>query len=90
MVNNASKLPELLSTKQVAKLLGISREAIHKRIKKGKIKAHKVGRNYVVPRDSLGIISDRSLSENQRLLINSAVKLVVQEYGDALRLLGKE
>ncbi len=40
---------EYLSTSELAKLLGVSRIAVFKKIKSGKIKAFKIGRNYVVP-----------------------------------------
>ena len=44
---------QLLSTAQVAKILGISRIAVFKNIQSGKIKAEKVGRNYVIRKKNL-------------------------------------
>lgn len=44
---------QLLSTAQVAKILGISRIAVFKNIQSGKIKAQKVGRNYIIKREDL-------------------------------------
>lgn len=41
------------STTQVAKILGISRIAVFKNIKSGKIRAQKVGRNYIINVDDL-------------------------------------
>lgn len=39
---------------QVAEQLGITRQAVLKRIRKGRLPARKVGRAYVVPADALG------------------------------------
>jgi len=41
------------STMQVAKILGVSRIAIFKKIQSGSIKAMKVGRNYLISKDEL-------------------------------------
>jgi len=38
---------------EVATILGISRIAVFKNIKRGKIRGHKIGRNYVIHRDHL-------------------------------------
>lgn len=48
MVNN-----QFYSAPQVAKLLGLSRVAVFNQIKKGKIKARKIGRNYVIERKDI-------------------------------------
>lgn len=42
-----------ITTAELAKMLGISRVSVHKKIKSGEIKAIAMGRNYVVERDSL-------------------------------------
>ena len=39
------------SAPELAKLLGVSRTAIFKRIQSGQIHAEKVGRNYIIPRE---------------------------------------
>jgi excisionase family DNA binding protein len=41
------------STIQVAKILKISRIAVFKNIKSGKLKAEKAGRNYIIKREDL-------------------------------------
>lgn len=40
--------PSFFSTPQVAKLIGVSRIAVFKQIKAGRIKAMRVGKNYLV------------------------------------------
>lgn len=39
---------KLISVAEYAKLEGISRQAVQKRIKAGTVKAEKIGRNYVI------------------------------------------
>jgi excisionase family DNA binding protein len=46
--------PRLLSVAQVAERLGITRQAVLKRIRSRRLPAEKVGRSYVVPADALG------------------------------------
>jgi excisionase family DNA binding protein len=44
---------EFMSVAQVADLLGITRQAVLKRIRAGRLGATKVGRNYIVPREAV-------------------------------------
>jgi type I restriction enzyme M protein len=44
---------EFITSTEMAKMLGISRIAIHKQIVEGKIPAEKLGRNYMIPRSAL-------------------------------------
>jgi excisionase family DNA binding protein len=81
---------ELITTTELAKILGISRIAVFKRIKRGHIKAMRVGKNFVIPKDSLPEILGRILSEKSKREIETAVKKTVKEYGQTLRLLGNE
>jgi excisionase family DNA binding protein len=79
-----------LTTAELAKLLGISRIAIFKKIKSGKIKAKKIGRNFFIDRKELGGILDESLTKKRKSEINESVKKTIKEYGETLKLLGKE
>jgi excisionase family DNA binding protein len=80
----------LLSSTEVAKLLGISRIAVFKKIKSGQIKAKKIGRNYVIDRKDLPLTADSFLSAATKKIIEEAVSKTVREYGETLRMLGKE
>jgi excisionase family DNA binding protein len=82
-------MEKLLSTSQVAEILGISRIAVHKKIKAGKLKATKVGRNYVINSSDLSI-DEESLTNEQEKVIHTVVDKVIDEYGETLRLLGEE
>ncbi|MBI5733958.1 MAG: helix-turn-helix domain-containing protein [Candidatus Kerfeldbacteria bacterium] len=79
-----------ISTTEAAKMLNISRIAVFRKIKNGQLKAQKVGRNYVIDKDELGVLVGRSLGANNKKLIEAAVKKTVQEYGETLKLLGQE
>jgi excisionase family DNA binding protein len=79
-----------ISTTELAKLLHISRIAIFKKIKSGKIKAVKVGRNYVIPHEEALAAMGAFISAEKKDLINRVVKDAVHEYGETFRLLGKE
>jgi len=81
---------EFLSTTEAAKLLGISRVAVFKRVKSGAIKARKVGRSFIIHRNDLPLILGGALTEERKKEIEEAVKKTVREYGAALELLGKE
>ncbi len=81
---------EFITTAELAKILGISRVAVFKRIKRGQIKAIRVGRHFVIPKDSLPEILGQVLSKKNKREIETAVKKTVKEYGQTLRLLGNE
>lgn len=81
---------EFMSTSEVAKILGISRIAVFKKIKSGQIKALKVGRNFVIPRSALSAVLGQTLSPEDKREIDVAVKKTVKEYGLTLKLLGQE
>jgi excisionase family DNA binding protein len=78
-----------LSTIEAAKVMGISRVAVLKQIKTGKLRAERVGRNYIIDRNDLaGIFRHITPSEKKR--VSAAMKKVVKQYGPALKKLGKE
>jgi len=81
---------EYITIPQLAKILGITRIAVYKRVKKGQIKAIKVGRNYAIPKKYITDILGRTLTEKAKKEIDNAVKKTVKEYGEVLRLLGNK
>lgn len=88
MENKDKKEGKFLTPGQVAKKLGISRAAVHKRIKKEQLKAEKVNGHYFISNNSVG--EKQSTSDKDKKVIEQGVKKVVREYKDALRMLGKE
>jgi len=84
------KQKEFYSVKEVADLLGLSRQIVSKKIKEGIIKGEKIGRNYIIKRSELSdVLSEELTSENKKILIKG-VKKAVEQYGETLEKLGKE
>jgi excisionase family DNA binding protein len=81
---------EYITIPELAKILGVSRVTIYNRVKKGQIKAEKFGRVYVIHRKYVDSITGKALSEKDKKIIEKAVKRTFREYGDVLKLLGKE
>jgi excisionase family DNA binding protein len=75
---------------ELAKLLGVSRIAIYKRVKKGQIPATKIGRTYVITDRTIADILGKKVTEKGKKRIDAAVRKTVREYGEVLRQLGKE
>ena len=75
---------------QLAKLLGVSRIAIFKRVKKGQIPALKIGKTYMITDKTVNEILGKDVSQKDKERIDSAVNRTVREYGELLKLLGKE
>ncbi|OGZ35765.1 MAG: hypothetical protein A3I88_02675 [Candidatus Portnoybacteria bacterium RIFCSPLOWO2_12_FULL_39_9] len=84
------KEKKFLSTTELAKLLGISRIAVFKKIKKGEIKAKKVGRNFIIHPKDVAEIWGEFLTKKQKKELDLAVDKTVKEYGETLKLLGQE
>ena len=90
MKNKENKI--FFSTIEVAKLLHISRIAVFQKIKQGLIKAEKIGKNYAIPREEIEHLLEinKNLTEKDKKEINNAVRRAIDEYGQAIRMLGKE
>ncbi len=78
------------STVEIAKILGISRIAVFKKIKSGEIKAQKVGRSFVIDGETFAGITGEALTDNKKKEIERSVDKTIKEYGEALKLLGTE
>ncbi|MBU3925723.1 helix-turn-helix domain-containing protein [Patescibacteria group bacterium] len=80
----------ILSTVEVAKILGISRQAVLKKIQTGDIKAEKQGRNFVINSGHVSEILGKVLTSKRKKEIERAVDKTIREYGQTLKLLGQE
>jgi excisionase family DNA binding protein len=79
---------EFLSVAQAAEALGITRQAVLKRIRTGRLDATKVGRNYVIARRSLAASTsphDPVLAEIVRRLVAAYQPERVYLFGSAAR-----
>ena len=84
------EMDKYLTTSQLAAILGVSRVAVHKKIKRGEIKAQKIGNIYVIPKSYISEIFGRTVSAYRKKIITKAVKKAVKEYGEVLVRLGNE
>ncbi|MDD3301759.1 MAG: helix-turn-helix domain-containing protein [Patescibacteria group bacterium] len=81
---------DYFTVKEFADLTNVSRVAIFNKIKTGKIKAEKIGRNYIIYRKNLSGIFDNTLTEENKNDIKRGVQKVLKEYGETIKMLGKE
>jgi excisionase family DNA binding protein len=75
---------------KLAELLGISRIAVFKRVKKGQIPATKIGRTYVITDQTVMQVLGKGPTDKGKKRIDDAVRKTVLEYGDVLAKLSKE
>ncbi|MGI5827189.1 MAG: helix-turn-helix domain-containing protein [Patescibacteria group bacterium] len=87
-INNQNQ--NFLTVKQLADILGISRIAVFNKIKKEQLMATKAGKTYLIPKDQLTGIIDNNLSEEEKVKIKKGVSKVIRDYGETLKMLGKE
>jgi|WetSurMetagenome_2_1015567.scaffolds.fasta_scaffold1769299_1 hypothetical protein len=74
----------------LAQLFGLSRVAVWKRIKKGQIKAEKIGNMFVITDKEVAHILGKIPTDADKSQIEKAVKLAMKDYGEVLRKLGRE
>lgn len=84
------KKDEYISISQFAKILGVSRIAVYKKIRKGQIEAIRIGRSFAIPKKYLTDVIGKTLSKKDKEIIDKAVKKTFKEYGEVLKLLGRE
>jgi len=82
--------PKMYSTTETAKILRLSRVEIFRKIKAGKIKAEKIGRNYVVAHEDVMEALGKSVGSVKKEKIETAVKKAVTEYGKTFKKLSRE
>jgi len=85
---------EYITIPQLAKLLGISRIAVYKKVKKGHIQATRIGRNYAIATDYIrknitdiktALLEEEDLSSVERIMLQA-----MHEYGSVFKGLGKD
>jgi excisionase family DNA binding protein len=79
------------SVTELAESLGITRQAVHKRIKSGKIRAETIGHAFVIPKEEVERLLGKKLEGLDREdAIRKAVEKTIHEYGETLKRLGGE
>ena len=80
----------LYSTAEVAKILHLSRIEVFRKIKNGKIRAEKIGRNYIITQDNLLEALGKIIGPAKKQQIEETVKRAVKEYGKTFKKLSEE
>lgn len=81
---------EYYSTTEAANIFGVSRITVFNWIKSGKIKAEKVGRNFVIPHESIIEKLGKKIGEEKKTEIEKTINKAIGEYEQTFRKLGKE
>ena len=84
------KNKDYITIPDMAKLLGISRIAVYKKVRMGKIHAVKVGRNYAIEAKEVEHFLGGVLTDKQKQEIELSVKETVKDFGETLKLLGND
>jgi excisionase family DNA binding protein len=84
------KKSEYITIPQLAKILGLSRIAVYKKVKKGQIKAVRIGRTFAIDKKYVLRILGKDLGREDKKQIDDAINKTVKEYGQTLKLLGSE
>jgi excisionase family DNA binding protein len=78
------------TVKEISEILEISRVAVFNKIKNKQIKAKMVGKTYIVDARELKGTLGKGLDDKQKKKIGESVARFIKEYGQTLKLLGKE
>ena len=81
---------EYYSTIEVANILRVSRKTVFQWARDGKIKAIKVGKNYVIPRSAILEKLGKTLGADKKAGIEKAINKALKDYEKTFRMLGKE
>jgi excisionase family DNA binding protein len=81
---------KFITIPQLAKLLGLSRIEVYRKVRKGQIPAIRIGRNYAISDSDVAHVLGHKMSDKDKRQISVAVKKVVREYGEVLKRLSKE
>lgn len=81
---------QYITIPELAKIMGLSRVAVFKKVKRGEIRAIRIGRNYAIKTSGLDQIMRKVMEPGDKENIRRAVQKVVAEYGDVLKMLKKD
>ena len=81
---------EFYSTTEAANIFRVSRKTILMWIENEKIKADKVGRNYIIPHSSIVEKIGKTLGTERKEEIEKTIDKAMEDFEQTLRRLGKE
>ena len=87
-------MKKYISVAQMGDLMGISRIAVFKKIKKGYLKAEQFGKAYLIEGEYAKQYAEeynhsKGLSQKRKEAIKKAVEKITAEYSETFKLLGK-
>ncbi len=85
-----AKEKQFLTVIEAAKAMGVTRAAIYKKMKNGQIPFEKVYGHFLIPVEGVEGGVTRGLTEEGKAEIDQGVAKAMKEYGETLKLLGKE
>ncbi|MFA4890500.1 MAG: helix-turn-helix domain-containing protein [Candidatus Paceibacterota bacterium] len=80
----------MYSTSEAAKILNLSRIEVFRKIKAGKIKAQKIGRNYIISHESIMETLGHIIGSHRKEEIENTINKALKEYREVFKKLGKE
>ena len=78
-----------ISIPKAAQILGLDRTHVFRLIKSNKIPAIKIGRNYAIHLEDLGLNTNEVSAKDKKIIDQTIVK-IFREYGDVIKKLGEE
>ncbi len=82
---------KFFSISEAAHIIGVSRVTVFLWIKKGLLQAQKVGRNYIITnKELLKHLKNRPINEKEKKYIKEGLEKALQDFGETIRMLGKE
>ena len=81
---------ELYSSTEVARILNVSRTSVFQQIKFGKIKATKVGRNFVISHAAVLEALGKNIGKSKKEELERAIDMAMKHFGETFRMLSKE
>lgn len=81
---------EFFTIPEVAKLLGLSRITVYKKVKAGEIKADLVGKTYMIRDRELSQVLNKKLTPSDLRSVEKSVNKGIRQYGDVFKWLAHE
>ncbi len=79
------------STSEIANILNVTRVTVFRWIKDGIITADKIGRNYAIShKELMKHVETRPINEEDKIEVKHLVEKVIKDYGETIRMLGRE
>lgn len=89
-LTNMAKDKQFLTVIQAAKAMNMTRAAVYKKIRNGQIDVENIHGRFLIPAEGIDVHQSGALTDKGRGEIDKSVAKVVKEYGETLKLLGKE